>query len=609
MRVLLSAQDLRHSFASRPLFEGLNFTVFEGEKIALIGPNGAGKSTLLKMLASEIAPDAGAVTRTRGLRVGYMPQIPSFRPGATVRDVVMEAVDLESGDWEAIGAAEEALSRLGLKTKTNSREDALVSELSGGLQRKVSLARELARSPELLLLDEPTNHLDLESILWLEDYVRNAPFAVMSISHDRAFLRGVGRRVIEIDRRNPDGILSVNAGYDEFLATKETYLATLASRTASLENTLKREIEWLRRGAKARTTKQKARIDRAVALGDEVGGLREKQRESKVQLQFQALEGGPKRLIKAEKISKSYGARTLFRGLDLLLTRNARLGLIGNNGTGKSTLIRILTGEENPDEGEITRAERLEVAYFEQNRDALDPELSVLRTVCPIGETVEFQGRKIHVRSYLDRFNFDARQSEQAVGKLSGGEQSRLLLALLMLEPANLLVLDEPTNDLDIQTLGILEECLDEFPGAVILVSHDRAFMNEVCDEMIGFPEMIRYADMEQWSAALRNRRASGNSASSPTDAPPGSAAEKTTSPANSAPKKKLSYKEQREFDAMESTILSKESELAKLLAESQSPENAQNAVKLAKLMHDMADRQVELDRLYARWSELEARK
>ncbi|MBS1962155.1 MAG: ABC-F family ATP-binding cassette domain-containing protein [Bdellovibrionales bacterium] len=604
MRVLLSAQDLRHSFASRPLFEGLNFTIFEGEKIALIGPNGAGKSTLLKMLAGEVRPDSGNLTRSRGLKIGYMPQIPSFREGATVREVVLEAVDTSSGDWEAIGAAEEAMSRLGLKSKANSLEDKPVATLSGGLQRKVSLARELARGPDLLLLDEPTNHLDLESILWLEDYVRSAPYAVMTISHDRAFLRGVGRRVIEVDRRNPGGILSVNGGYDEFLATKETYLATLASRTASLENTLKREIEWLRRGAKARTTKQKARIDRAYALGDEVGGLREKARESKVKLEFQTLEGGPKRLIKAEKISKAYGDKVLFRDLDLLLTRNARLGLIGNNGTGKSTLIKVLTGEEAPDRGEVTRADRLEVAYFEQNRSRLDPEVSVLRSVCPLGETVEFQGRKIHVRSYLDRFNFDARQSDLAVGKLSGGEQSRLLLALLMLEPANLLVLDEPTNDLDIQTLGILEECLDEFPGAVILVSHDRAFMNEVCDEMIGFPEMIRYADMDQWSAALRARRGSAGAA-----AKESSRDSASTEASSAGPKKKLSYKEQREFEAMESTILGKESELARLTAESTAEENLSNAVKLAKVMGEMAELQSEIDRLYARWSELEDRK
>ncbi len=562
------------------------------------------------MLAGELKPDSGAVTRTRGLKVGYMPQMPTFRPGATVRDVVMEVVDTESGDWEAIGAAEEAMSRLGLKTKTNSREDALVSELSGGLQRKVSLARELARGPELLLLDEPTNHLDLESILWLEDYVRSAPFAVMTISHDRAFLRGVGNRVIEVDKRNPDGILSVNGGYDEFLSTKENYLATLASRTASLENTLKREIEWLRRGAKARTTKQKARIDRAFALGDEVGGLRERQRENKVQLQFQAIEGGPKRLIKAEKISKAYGNRVLFKNIDLLLTRKARLGLIGNNGTGKTTLIKILTGEEQPDTGEVVRAEKLEVAYFEQNRDALDPEKSILRTVCPIGETVEFQGRMMHVRSYLDRFNFDARQSEQVVKRLSGGEQSRLLLALLMLEPANLLVLDEPTNDLDIATLGILEECLDDFPGAVILVSHDRAFMNEVCDEMIGFPDMIRYADMEQWSAALRNKRASGGALAAAPANEGGIAKPAAAAPVEpSGPKKKLSYKEQREFEGMESTILGKESQIAKLSGESEAPENARNAVKLAKVLSDMAELQGEVDRLYARWAELEARK
>ncbi len=557
------------------------------------------------MLAGELKPDSGAVTRTRGLKVGYMPQIPHFEPGITVREAVLEAVDTESGDWEAIGAAEEALSRLGLSTRGASLEDSPVADLSGGLQRKVSLARELARRPDLLLLDEPTNHLDLESILWLEAFVRNANMAVMTISHDRAFLRNIGTRVIEVDRRNPSGILSIDGGYDTFLDTKATYLATLASRTASMENTLKREMAWLARGAKARTTKQKARIDRAYSLEEETQSLREKSRESKVKLEFQTLEGGPKRLIEAKKISKSYGEKKLFQNLDLLLTRRSRIGLIGKNGIGKTTLIRILTGTEEPDNGEVLRAGGLEVAYFEQNRNLLDPETTVLKTVCPYGETVEFQGRKIHVRSYLDRFNFDARQSDMIVGKLSGGEQSRLLLALLMLEPANLLVLDEPTNDLDIQTLGILEECLEEFPGAVILVSHDRAFMNNVCDEMLGFPEMIKYADLDQWARGSRVPQ----SAPPASAAPPSPSTSKSTDgpPLAPAPKKKLSYKEQRELDGMEALLLEKESKLEELQIEAGLESNARNAVKLSQLMQAIAELQGEIDRLYARWTELDS--
>ncbi len=575
----------------------------------MIGPNGAGKSTLLKMLAGELAPDSGAVTRTRGLRVGYMPQIPTFREGCTVREAVLEVVDTDSGDWEAIGAAEEALSRLGLSTRGASLEDTLVSNLSGGLQRKVSLARELARGPDLLLLDEPTNHLDLESILWLEDFIRGSSMAVMTISHDRAFLRNVGTRVIEIDRRNPNGILSVDGGYDTFLETKATYLATMASRKDSMENTLKREMAWLARGAKARTTKQKARIDRTYALEEETQTLRDKSKETRVKLEFQAIEGGPKRLIEAKSVTKSYGDKTLFRNLDLLLTRRSRLGLIGRNGAGKSTLIRVLTGGESPDEGEVLRAAGLQVAYFEQNRDALDPESTVLKTVCPYGETVEFQGRKIHVRSYLDRFNFDARQSDMIVGKLSGGEQSRLLLALLMLEPANLLVLDEPTNDLDIQTLGILEECLEDFPGAVILVSHDRAFMDAVCDQLLGFPEMIRYADMEQWARGLRDGSVAKAAASvEASNASKSAPAEKPASEKSPATvRRKLSFKEQREFDGMEALIHEKEALLERLQSEAGLEKNARDAVKLSALMTSIAELQSEIEALYARWAELEA--
>jgi ATP-binding cassette subfamily F protein uup len=554
------------------------------------------------MIAGQMDPDGGSLVRTRGLRVGYLPQIPEFRDGVTVGEVVREAAAMEHAVDASALSADEAMSRLGLKTKENSMESLEVESLSGGWKKKVALAAELAKGPDLLLLDEPTNHLDLESILWLEDWIRNASIAVMTISHDREFLRRVGERVIEVDRRNPNGILSVDGGYDEFLVTKQSYLESMASRMTSMENTLRREVEWLRRGAKARTTKQKARIDRAYALESETAGLREKSRETKIKLEFQAAEGAPKKLIEAKEISKAYGERKLFSGLDLLITSRTRLGLIGRNGIGKSTLIRILTGEEEPDTGEVKRSERLQVAFFEQNRDALDPSISVLRTVCPYGETVEFQGRKIHVRSYLDRFHFDTRQGELEVGKLSGGEQSRLLLAMLMLEPANLLVLDEPTNDLDLQTLGILEECLDEFPGAVLLVSHDRAFMNAVCDSILAFPELIRYADMEQWEKRrkemMNEERARDKAA----------AKAGTGGGASGGKRKKLGYMEQRELDGMEATILNKETKIATLQDEANSEEFARNAIKLAEVMRSIAALQSEVEDLYIRWAELEAK-
>lgn len=563
------------------------------------------------MIAGELSPDEGAITRTRGLKVGYLAQIPTFPPGVTVRDAVLGAISPEDlGDWHVIGTAEESMTKLGLKASAKSGvmslEDEPVTNLSGGLQKKVALARELAKNPDLLLLDEPTNHLDLESILWLEEFIRNAPMAVVTISHDRAFLQNVGTRVIEVDRRNPSGILSVDGGYDTFLETKQAYLANLASRSASLENTLKREIEWLRRGAKARTTKQKARIDRTYALEAETQVLKEKSKDTKIRLEFQTNEGGPKRLIEAKSISKAFGEKKLFTHLNLLLTHKTRLGLIGRNGIGKSTLIKILTGEEKPDSGEIIHSKRLQVAYFEQNRSLLDPEETLLRTICPYGETVEFQGRMLHVRSYLDRFHFDARQSDLEVKRLSGGEQSRLLLAKLMLEPANLLVLDEPTNDLDIQTLGILEECLEEFPGAVILVSHDRSFMNNVCDQILGFPEMITYADLDQWQTEWKRQSKLAGKAATPEKSSSMPIAAPTPAPAPVGKKRKLSFKEQREFDGMEAVIHKKEAELAALGVESAGEEALQSPKRLRELMHMMADLQTEIDALYARWSELE---
>jgi len=598
MSVLISIHELHHSFSHRSLFEGLTFSILEGEKIALIGQNGAGKSTLMKILANSIEPDGGTVARSRGVQVGYLAQNPEFKPGLTVKDAVYAGIEA-SDDWTAIGAAEEAISRLGLKPY----EDQSVAELSGGWKKKVALAHELALNPTLLLMDEPTNHLDVESILWLEDWVRSASIAVMIISHDRAFLQRTARRVIEIDRRNPSGILSVEGTYDDFLKVKEDYIENQIAREASLKNQLRREVEWLSRGAKARTTKQKARIDRAADLKEEVQDLGSKNATSSVKLEFDSVERLPKKLAELEGVSKSYGEKTLFQNLDLKITPRTRLGLMGKNGTGKSTLIRLIMGLEEPTSGTIVRSDRLEALYFEQSRETLDPSITVLKTVCPYGETVEFQGRKMHVRSYLDRFLFSGGQLDQTVSKLSGGEQARLLLARLMLRPANLLILDEPTNDLDLQTLAILEDCLKEFPGAVILVTHDRAFMGEVCNQILAFPEMITFAEIDQWEKWFKENQKRTSSRARNDEA---KADDARAGPTAKSSKKRLSYKEQIEFDRMEKVIFEKEEKVAELEARSQLPEIVTNSVELNKVVTELAQVQAEVETLYARWAELE---
>ncbi len=605
MSLLISAHQLRKAFAARPLFDGLTFSIAQGDRIGLIGPNGAGKSTLLKILAKEEDEDSGTLSFQRGVRVGYLAQVPSVDPAKTVLDTVMEGVVGPADDWQAVGAAHEIISRLELD-RLPSGSETRVGTLSGGWKKRVALARELAKAPDLLLLDEPTNHLDVESILWLEEFLAQSQFATMTITHDRAFLQKVSRKIFELDRRNPGGMLIVDGSYADYLERKQEQVENQQSRGASLGNRLRRETEWLRRGAKARTTKQQARIQRAETLADEVAELNELNRERSARLEFLDAGRSPKKLIEAKGISKTLGGRTLFSDWSGILRPGTRLGLLGANGCGKSTLIRVLLGQETPDQGSVFRADSLQVAYFEQNRDRLDPEVSLLRTLCPKGEFVDYRGSRLHVRSWMDRFLFRPEQGDMAVGKLSGGEQSRVLLALLMLQPANCLVLDEPTNDLDVATLDLLEDCLTDFPGLVILVSHDRYFLDQVSTQLLAFDpagpsgstSLIEYADLGQWQTA-RGARAKTQAAASP-------AAGSSSTPSNSR-KRKLGYKEQRELDGIEARVLAQEELVAQLTAQSNDPKISSNFSKLTEVTGELEKAQAELERLFVRWSELES--
>lgn len=598
--ILVSAHELGKAFGARPLFEGLTFSIESGENIGLIGPNGAGKSTLLRILAGRTSADRGKLSLQRGLRVGYLEQEPSFAPGATVLSSVLEGT-ADPHDWECVSFALEQLSRLSL-----DEPDALVETLSGGWKKRVALARELVRKPDLLLLDEPTNHLDVEGILWLEALIQAAPYAVMTITHDRLFLQRISSRILELDRRHPGGILSVSGDYAHYLETRAQLVTAQERREVILRNTLRRETEWLRQGAKARTTKQQARIQRAGELRDEVEELAVRNQSRNARLDFQATDRNPRKLIEARGISRTIGQRVLFRDLDLLLTPGKRVGLLGPNGCGKSTLIRVLLKSLEPDAGTVFHSEQLSAAYFEQARDSLDPAQSVLKTLCPAGDFVDYRGGRLHIRSYLDRFLFDPAQAEMAVGRLSGGEQSRLLLARLMLSPANLLVLDEPTNDLDLATLGVLEECLSDFPGAVLLVTHDRYFLAQVTNQILAFPldpdekgTLVSFASLSQWEPwheDQRERLRIASRAKSP--APPSS-----TPPLR---KRRLGYNEQRELDSMEKNIQEAEARLQALTRESSLPENSCNAIRLSELSREMSELQARIDHLYSRWSELE---
>jgi ABC transport system ATP-binding/permease protein len=609
MAILVTARNLSKSFGSRPLFDGVSFTLAEGERVGLIGPNGAGKTTLLRILAGAEAPDAGDVSPRRGLRVGHLEQVPSFSPGLTVRQAVLEGAPHVADPeltWRAAGRADELLSRLDL-TGAQAGADASVDRLSGGWRKRVALARELLREPDLLLLDEPTNHLDVDSILWLEKLLAGARFATVTITHDRLFLQRVANRILELDRRNAGGLLSVDADYATFVERKADLMAAQEQRESSLRNTLRRETEWLRRGAPARSTKQQARIQRAGALSDEVDELGDRNVVRTAGIDFVGTGKNPRRLIETRGIAKAYGDRCIFRDVDLFIGPGSRLGLIGPNGCGKSTLLRVLVGQEAPDTGDILRADGIEVAYFEQHREALDPAQTVVDTLCPGGDHVTFRGARIHVSGYLARFLFRVEHHALKVGQLSGGEQSRLALARLMLRPANLLVLDEPTNDLDLATLDILEESLLGFDGAVLLVTHDRYFLDRVTTKLLAFHtapgeqgRITPLVGLAQWESWYVDQVAAANATAKakPAVATPALA---------QGQRRKLSYKDQRDFDTIEERIAEVEARLGVLQAEQSSPEVASNAGRLVELEGAIAAARAEVDALYQRWSELEA--
>ncbi|MCM2282168.1 MAG: ABC-F family ATP-binding cassette domain-containing protein [Bdellovibrionaceae bacterium] len=613
MAILISAHGLSKSFAHRPLFSNIQFGIESGERIGLIGPNGAGKSTLLKIIAGHAEADAGTLAPQRGLRVGYLEQTPRFDSEATVEDIVLEGLS-DRDDWVQVSRAHEIMARLSLLEPTRS-----IQSLSGGWKKRVALARELAREPDLLLLDEPTNHLDIESILWLEDFLAESRFATLTITHDRLFLANVSTRILELDRRNPQGLLSIAGGYTDYLEAKEQLMSAQEGQEQKLRNTLRRETEWLRRGAKARQTKQKGRIQAAEVLRETVGDLETRNKKAVVDLDFVSMDRSPKKLIEAVGISKSYEGRLVLPVMDLLVTPRSRIGLLGPNGAGKSTLIRLLIGEETPDTGSVKPAEKLEVSYFEQNRESLDPKLSVLRTVCPEGDYVDFAGRKLHVRSYLDRFLFSPQQTDLAVEKLSGGEQSRLLLARLMLTRANVLILDEPTNDLDMATLDVLREVLTDFSGAVILVTHDRYFLDQVSNQILAFGEdengkkaIVPFANLEQWES-WRARRKEDQEGRKRAKAPSqvesagrrgSSEAPASVEKSNRGPAKNL-VKLRKEFDAVSAMIEALEGKLGELARQASDPAFASQPGRLMEISAEMSRIQTDLDSQYAKWEAL----
>jgi ATP-binding cassette subfamily F protein uup len=600
MTLLLSAQGLTKSYGPRPLFADLSLDLRAGERVGLVGPNGAGKSTLLRLLAGLDEPDAGTRSQRRGSRVGYLAQDDVFAAGQSVRDVLLAALADESvEDRERFTRAAITLTQVGF-----TDADQPAHTLSGGWRKRLALARELVRKPDFLLLDEPTNHLDLPGIVWLERLLRAAPFGYLAATHDRAFLRAVADEVVEVSRVYPAGYFRAAGNYDEFVRRREEFLEGQASRQESVANQVRRETEWLGRKAAARTRKASSRIEDAAARREELAELKYRNAAAgAAAIDFVATGRQTRKLLTATGIAKSLGGKPLFSGLDVALSPGAKLGLLGPNGSGKSTLLRVLGGEHSPDAGTVTRADDLRVVMFEQGRTSLDPNVTLRRSLCPNGDIVNVGGVQQHVVARAKQFLFKPEQLDVPVGSLSGGEQARVRIAQLMLQPADLLLLDEPTNDLDIPALEVLEESLAEFPGAVVLVSHDRELMDRLCTEVVGLDGRggaALYASVGQWLAALE--RAAEPAVEKKAAPPPRPAQPSPPKP------KKLNNREQAELAGMEDAILAAEQAVVEKEAAVQGASTAGH-VALAEACEALEAARREVERLYARWQELEARR
>lgn len=611
MATLLNSRGLSKSYGTHTLFTDISIGLVEGDRLGLIGPNGSGKSTLLKMLAGLLETDEGEITRRKKLSLAYVAQDDPFDPDSTPSQAVVDSLTaLNETDHHALDPETRAvitLSQLGF-ADTEQR----IGTLSGGWRKRLSIACAIVREPDVLMLDEPTNHLDLEGVLWLEQFVQQAEMAVVSITHDRTFLESTANRIIELSKAYPNGSFEVKGNYSDFVRRKEEFLDAQQAQQTALAGKVRSDTAWLRQGIQGRQTRNKTQVAASMNRQDELKSLQNRNSATgrSAGVNFQASERKTRKLLDLQGVGKSLGGKPLFADLDITLSPGMRLGLLGPNGSGKTTLMRVLTGELPPDQGTVTPADKLRIVNFTQHREALDPKDNLRDALCPVGDTVYFQDKPMHVSAWAKRFLFDPDKFRTAVGDLSGGEQARILIARLMLQPADLLILDEPTNDLDIPTLEVLEESLASFPGAIVLVTHDRFMLGRLSSQLIaldGQGNAKHYASYEQWeddqNAPQPPAKKNSVAPASPKAKPAAPTKPKAPAPRDS----KLTFKLQHELDQMEATILEAETELAGLQQQAADPKVMADHARYAEVCAKLGKVQDRIQSLYERWAELEA--
>ena len=617
---ILSAQNLLLRIgANAPLLDNVSFDIEAGDRICLVGRNGCGKSTLLRVLSGETEAQSGDIVKKTGLRISRMIQeIPAHIDG-TVRDVVMGTVSVgNSAAWKIGDDASRDTHAEAILGKTGIDPEALYDSLSGGQKRRTLFARALAQDPDLLLLDEPTNHLDIPAIQWLEGIVTRLNCALLFVSHDRTFVRRVANRIFDLDRGR---VRCWDFPYDKFVQFRDQALAEEDKANALFDKRLAEEEVWIRKGIQARRTRNEGRVRALIKMREERAARRT--RTGNVNMQITEADRSGRLVARLTDVSYSYDGAPLISGLSTEVSRGDRIGIVGPNGSGKTTLLRLILGELTPDTGDVRLGTNLQIAYFDQMRTHLREDKSLVENIADGQQYVMLNGVKRHVLSYLQDFLFSADRARGPISALSGGERNRLLLACLFSHPSNVLVLDEPTNDLDMETLDLLAELLADYKGTVLTVSHDRAFLDSVATSILAiedggnvFESVGGYSDYEAKKKirdkeaanaariaaekeAEKTARSAQNSSAVPTAA--------TASAAAQTKKKKRSYNEEREYAALPEKIEKLESEISERQTELSKPEVFTNAARIVELQKEIADREAELEKAYERYEELDS--